>query len=114
MKRLVKDEKKEKDFLENSRDKVMFVGLGNVSSNDNKEDNNNVSVNVNRNVSNNVSNNIIIRKEKKEEPPKRIAYYLKPSTIKKIEKLANKNNMYISEFLQKLLDETLDKIIIEE
>lgn len=57
---------------------------------------------------------IALKKNPKKERVKRVSYYLKLSTINKIEQLSIKSGMGISEFLQHLLDETLENIIIEE
>ena len=57
---------------------------------------------------------IIIKKVEKPEQPKRITYYLKPETIKKIDKYSKMAGMGKSEFVQKLLDEVLDNLEIEK
>lgn len=90
----------------------------NISTNSN--DSNNISINNDSNVSGNVSSsnnrnisgNIVIPKPVIQDKTKRASYYLKKSTISNIEKLAKESGMGISEFLQYLLDITLDKIEI--
>lgn len=57
---------------------------------------------------------IIIKKVEKPEQPKRITYYLKPDTIKKIDKYSKMAGMGKSEFVQKLLDEVLNNLEIEK
>jgi len=61
----------------------------------------------------NIVGNIIITKTINVTRTKRVAYYLLPTTIKKIEKLARESNKGISEFLQEFLDIGLEKIKIE-
>ena len=56
---------------------------------------------------------IIIKKLDKPEQPKRITYYLKPETIKKIDKYSKMAGMGKSEFVQKLLEEILNNLEIE-
>lgn len=58
-------------------------------------------------------NKIIIKKVEKQEQPKRITYYLKPETIKKIDKFSRLSGMGKSEFVQKILDEVLNNLEIE-
>lgn len=58
-------------------------------------------------------NKIIIKKVEKQEQPKRITYYLKPETIKKIDKFSKLSGMGKSEFVQKILDEVLNNLEIE-
>lgn len=57
---------------------------------------------------------IIIKKVEKQETPKRITYYLKPETIKKIDKFSKMAGMGKSEFVQTLLDEVLNNLEIEK
>lgn len=59
-------------------------------------------------------NKIIIKKVEKQEPPKRITYYLRPDTIKKIDKFSRLSGMGKSEFVQKILDEVLNNLEIEK
>ena len=66
---------------------------------------------------NSVSKNkakIIIKKVEKEEAPKRITYYLKEETIKKIDKFSKLAGMGKSEFVQKILEEILNNLEIEK
>jgi hypothetical protein len=79
----------------------------------NKIDTNNISIDNNGNISRNISSVIVVNKPIKEEELKRVSYYLKPSTIKKIAKLAAKTDMKISPWFQKFLEENLDKIEIK-
>ena len=58
-------------------------------------------------------NSIVINRPVNVIKPKRASYYLNIKTIKQIEDLADSSGMGISQFLQKLLDATLDKIKIE-
>lgn len=59
-------------------------------------------------------NKIVIRKVEKQEAPKRITYYLKPETIKKIDKFSKAAGMGKSEFVQTILDEILNNLEIEK
>ena len=59
-------------------------------------------------------NKIIIKKVVKPEAPKRITYYLRPDTIKKIDKFSKMAGMGKSEFVQKILDEVLNNLEIEK
>lgn len=83
----------------------------NVSINKGRNDDSNG--NENKNTDRGVANTIVISKPVAVEKPKRVSYYLRPGTIKSIEKLAKKSGMGISQFLQELLDTTLDKIEIK-
>ncbi|SHF04350.1 hypothetical protein [Clostridium fallax] len=62
----------------------------------------------------NVSGKIVIKKVVKPEAPKRITYYLKPETIKKIDKFSKMAGMGKSEFVQKILEEALNNLEIEK
>lgn len=57
---------------------------------------------------------IIIKKVEKPEQPKRITYYLKPETIKKIDRYSKMAGMGKSEFVQTLLEEVLNNLEIEK
>lgn len=59
-------------------------------------------------------NRIVLKKVEKQEAPKRITYYLKPETIKKIDKFSKAAGMGKSEFVQTLLDEILNNLEIEK
>lgn len=59
-------------------------------------------------------NKIVIKKIEKQEAPKRITYYLKPNTIKKIDKFSKAAGMGKSEFVQTLLEEILNNLEIEK
>lgn len=59
-------------------------------------------------------NKIIIKKIEKQEAPKRITYYLKPETIKKIDKFSKATGMGKSEFVQTILDEILNNLEVEK
>lgn len=71
----------------------------------------NESVNNVSDVVNNV--NISVNKKEEKEFSVPMTYRLYPSTIKKIKKLSHKAEMGVSEFLQIVLDEVLDKIEID-
>ncbi|KLU74575.1 hypothetical protein [Clostridium botulinum] len=58
-------------------------------------------------------NKFVIKKAEKKEMPKRITYYLKPSTIQKIDKLSKKAGMGKSEFVQKILEDVLENLEIQ-
>ncbi|KEH96739.1 hypothetical protein [Clostridium botulinum] len=58
-------------------------------------------------------NRFVIKKAEKKEMPKRITYYLKPSTIQKIDKLSKKAGMGKSEFVQKILEDVLENLEIQ-
>ena len=86
----------------------------------------NISTNVNTNVefkdvnTSNVNDSLIsvgkirIKKVEKLEAPKRITYYLRPETIKKIDKFSKACGMGKSEFVQKILEEVLNNLEIEK
>ena len=59
-------------------------------------------------------NKIIIKRVEKQEAPKRITYYLKPETIKKIDKFSKATGMGKSEFVQTILDEILNNLEVEK
>lgn len=59
-------------------------------------------------------NKIVIKKVEKPEMPKRITYYLRPETIKKIDKFSKASGMGKSEFVQKILDEVLNNLEIKK
>lgn len=56
---------------------------------------------------------IIIKKQEKQDVPKRITYYLNNSTIKKIDKYSKAAGMGKSAFVQTLLDIALENLEIE-
>lgn len=77
-------------------------------------ENNNVNITVNNDSSTSISQNkIVIKKAQKPQPPKRITYYLNQDTIKKIEKYSKLTGMGKSEFVQTLLDISLNNLEIE-
>jgi hypothetical protein len=79
------------------------------------KDNESVSIHVN-NVDTNVNTNtniVINRKSDEIDDVIRQTYYLKTSTIKRIKKLSRNAEMGVSEFLQTVLDNVLDRINIE-
>lgn len=86
--------------------------INNISNDKNKSGNRIVSNSNNENNNGNNIGNIVINKPIISDKPKRVSYYLRSKTISDIEKLAKKSGMGISEFLQYLLDITLDKIEI--
>lgn len=59
-------------------------------------------------------NKIIIKKLEKPEQPKRITYYLRPETIKKIDLYSEMAGMGKSEFVQNILDTVLNNLEVEE
>lgn len=59
-------------------------------------------------------NKIVIKKIDKPELPKRITYYLRPDTIKKIDRFSRQAGMGKSEFVQTILDEILNNLEIEK
>ena len=76
--------------------------------------NNNVNININDDSNTIISQNkIVIKKAQKPQPPKRITYYLNQDTIKKIEKYSKLTGMGKSEFVQTLLDISLNNLEIE-
>ena len=89
-----------KEIKEN--DDLKVEGL---PSSSNETTNSDVDMNLNK---------IIIKKVVKPEAPKRITYYLKPDTIKKIDKFSKMAGMGKSEFVQKILDEVLNNLEIEK
>lgn len=56
---------------------------------------------------------IVIKKQEKQDVPKRITYYLNNSTIKKIDKYSKLAGMGKSSFVQTLLDLALDNLEIK-
>ncbi|MGL4914216.1 MAG: hypothetical protein ACRC3Y_17485 [Romboutsia sp.] len=75
---------------------------------------NNVNINENSDSNTSISQNkIVIKKTQKPQPPKRITYYLNQDTIKKIEKYSKLTGMGKSEFVQTLLDISLNNLEIE-
>ena len=56
---------------------------------------------------------IIIKRQEKQDVPKRITYYLNNSTIKKIDKYSKAAGMGKSAFVQTLLDIALENLEIE-
>jgi len=72
----------------------------------------NVAKTVN-NSENNSETLLVINKPDKKESCKRITYHLKTSTIRSINRLASQADMGISEFVQKIFDEVLQKIEIK-
>lgn len=76
--------------------------------------NNNVNITVDNDSNTSISQNkIVIKKAQKPQPPKRITYYLNQDTIKKIEKYSKLTGMGKSEFVQTLLDISLNNLEIE-
>ncbi|MGL4772222.1 MAG: hypothetical protein ACRC2K_01535 [Clostridium sp.] len=57
---------------------------------------------------------IVIKRVEKPEQPKRITYYLRPETIKKIDKFSRLAGMGKSEFVQQILDTVLNNLEIEK
>lgn len=104
----------------NDRYKQSFNKIiqGNVTINENisvdKNNSDDISRNNDNDVSGNISGNIVIKKAQDKVKIKRVSYYLKPTTIKKIEQLAKVADMGISEFLQTILDAALEQVKIEE
>jgi len=73
-----------------------------------------VDIQVNK-IVNKSSNDIDLsfkRKPRKRKPVP-MTYRLYPETIDKIDELAMKSGMYVSEFLQSVLDKVLDRVDIE-
>jgi hypothetical protein len=73
---------------------------------------NNVDVSVIPSVNNDV-NKIKITRPELEDETMRMTYHLKVKTIRKIKVMARHADMGVSEFLQTVLDNVLDKIDIE-
>lgn len=59
------------------------------------------------------ANKIVIKKTMKVQPPKRITYYLNQDTIEKIDEYSKITGMGKSEFVQTLLDISLNNLEIE-
>jgi len=73
-----------------------------------------VDIQVNKIV--NKSNNDIdlsFKRKPRKRKPVPMTYRLYPETIDKIDELAMKSGMYVSEFLQSVLDKVLDRVDIE-
>ncbi|MGL4803487.1 MAG: hypothetical protein ACRC18_14585 [Cetobacterium sp.] len=77
---------------------------------DSNSDINEVDSSSDANIS---QNKIVIKKAKKEQPPKRITYYLKQDTIKKIERYSKLTGMGKSELVQTLLEISLNNLEVE-
>lgn len=77
-----------------------------IDSSENIDEDVNDSVNVN-------VNKIVIKKNEKKAEPKRATYYLRPETIKRIDKLSKTTGLGKSALVQKLLDEALDLVEIK-
>lgn len=96
----------------------------NVDNFTNKNVDNFINVNTNMEPAKKINTNendslisvgkIKIKKVEKLEEPKRITYYLRPETIKKIDKFSKACGMGKSEFVQKLLEEVLNNLEIEK
>lgn len=91
-------------------------------TNKNVDDFTNVNTNIEATKKSNTNENdslisvgkIRIKKVEKLEEPKRITYYLRPETIKKIDKFSKACGMGKSEFVQKILEEVLNNLEIEK
>jgi len=90
-----------------------YIRNNDVSNDVNVSSVKDVSKKVSSIIPSDVSKNIIINKTVDSIKPRRVSFYLDVSTIKKINQLAKDSNKGISEFVQKLLNETLDNIKIE-
>lgn len=113
--------------IDTNRDRVGTVNTsGNVNIdgdiNRNISDDRNVSVNRNNNV-NNIGNNygnidstpsnaFILKVGKREDAIKRQSYYLKDSTIKRIDDISISSGIGKSELVQRILEEALNNIQI--
>ncbi|MGL5381177.1 hypothetical protein [Clostridium sp.] len=105
--------KKKEVAKEIKEDKVDEYKFENV--NENKNVNNyEIEIEEEEVVSSGISaNKIVIKKAQKVQPPKRITYYLNQETIKKIDKYSKMTGMGKSEFVQTLLDISLNNLEIE-
>lgn len=105
--------KKKEVAKEIKEDKVDEYRFENV--NENKNVNNyEIEIEEEEVVSSGISaNKIVIKKAQKVQPPKRITYYLNQETIKKIDKYSKMTGMGKSEFVQTLLDISLNNLEIE-
>lgn len=118
-KHALKDAKKENKVLTQMEVKEIKIKLEgqerdkNSTINNNKTNSVNSEGNIDSSKDRNIDGTIIINKTIDSIKLKRASYYLYPKTIKNIEKLAKESNKGISEFLQKFLDATLDKVKIE-
>ena len=115
------DVSKDNDINKNNDETVITNDNVNENKNADKHIDNDETINVDKdtntytNVNDNKNvNKIVIKKQGKEEQPKRTTYYLKPSTVKKIDKYSKVSGMGKSEFVQKLLDEAFELLEIEE
>lgn len=106
--------KKKEVAKEIKEDKVDEYKFENVNENKNV---NNYEIEIEEEeevVSSGISaNKIVIKKAQKVQPPKRITYYLNQDTIKKIDKYSKMTGMGKSEFVQTLLDISLNNLEIE-
>lgn len=85
-----------------------------VSVNNLQEDKH-VDKQVNKNVNkNNTDVNLSFKRKPRKRKPVPMTYRLYSETIDKIDELAMRSGMYVSEFLQAVLDTVLDKIEIKE
>lgn len=88
-----------------------------VSVNDlqDKREDKHVNKQVNKNVNkNNKDVGLSFKRKPRKRKPVPMTYRLYPETIDKIDELAMRSGMYVSEFLQTVLDTVLDKIEIED
>lgn len=123
-KEVAKDINSNKDVIQTESENVYVdenkIVNKTVTHNTNKEINNDeitynsLSVSNDNSKGTNISQNkIVIKKAQKVQPPKRITYYLNQDTIKKIEKYSKLTGMGKSEFVQTLLDVSLNNLEIE-
>lgn len=92
---------------DNTVNHIENIEVNNIT---NKSQNTDNSSDTGTNIS---QNKIVIKKAQKVQPPKRITYYLNQDTIKKIEKYSKLTGMGKSEFVQTLLDISLNNLEIE-
>jgi hypothetical protein len=78
------------------------------------QENKPVNIQVNKKINENVykSEMVFVRKPRRRKPVP-MTYRLFPETIEKIDDLAMRSGMYVSEFLQAVLDRVLDSIEIK-
>lgn len=100
-----------KDENENRNEYVNTSENTNNSANGNVNNYTNVNVNNYTNKNEN-SSQFVLRVEKKEETLRRQTYYLKETTIKKIDGVAGSSGVGKSELVQRILEEALKNLKI--
>lgn len=113
------DKNNNENINENVNGNVNNVSNINIDENVSSDVDTNKNVNIITNNDNYENENVstgkfIIKVQKKEEEIKRATYYLKESTILRIEEISHTSNIGKSELVQKILEEALKNIEIRD